>query len=171
MATHGSRDLNSAKRSRSTHIANLTKLYKKLEENMSSYVDYENVKQLKDRLCENFETLKCVHQERVSLCTDSVMYEDLSKSFKSSRKNFDKFQERLSQWLVADEKAPDDDKISSVSRASTTASSRSNLRSARAKHLLAEHKMRNAMGETQTRTGTACTRTGTACTRTGTVCT
>ncbi|KAH3877341.1 hypothetical protein DPMN_001204 [Dreissena polymorpha] len=70
------------------------------------------------------------------------MCEDLSKSFESSRKNFDEFQERLSQWLVADEKAPDDDKIYSVSRASTTASSRSNLRSARAKRLLAEHKMR-----------------------------
>ncbi|KAH3876670.1 hypothetical protein DPMN_000518 [Dreissena polymorpha] len=109
---------------------------------MSSCENYENVKQLNDRLCDNFETLKCVHQECVSLCTDSVTCEDLSKSFESSRKNFDEFQERISQWLVADEKAPDDDKIPSVSRVSTTASSRSNLRNARAKRLLAEHKMR-----------------------------
>ncbi|XP_052268802.1 uncharacterized protein LOC127870186 [Dreissena polymorpha] len=143
MTSHGSRDFDSAKRSRSTQIANLTKLYKKLEENMSSYENYENVKQLNNRWCKNFETLKCVHQECVSLCTDSVMCEDVSKSFESSPKNFDEFQERLSQWLVANEKASDDeDMISSVSRASTTASSRSNLRSARAKRLLTEHKLR-----------------------------
>ncbi|KAH3730403.1 hypothetical protein DPMN_056389 [Dreissena polymorpha] len=51
------------------------------------------------------------------------MCEDLLKSFKNSPKNFEEFQERLSLLLVADAKAPDDDMISSVSRASMTASS------------------------------------------------
>ena len=80
------------------------------------------------------------------MCTQPDLCEQLEESYDSSLKNFVEFRERLSQWLTEGkpQKENCDDAVSNASRATSrsSVSSSSRLRSAKAKKLIAEHKLK-----------------------------
>lgn len=138
------------KRTRGAKLAQLTKLYKDLEKNMLSYENAERVTDLYDKLGERYEQFKSAHLECLDAAAEPDVTEQLEVSFKSCQHNFHEFRERISQWIAnsksQEEKIPDDDVCSTVSRVTSlsTASSRSSaskLKSAKAKRLVAEHKL------------------------------
>ena len=100
MATE-SKDSTSLKRARSTHLTQLTKMYKELEENMISKENVEMVKQLNTKLCERFAKYKKAHLECLDVQTDSDVCDSPEKNFESFTRNFREFQDRFSQWIKA----------------------------------------------------------------------
>ncbi|CAC5402358.1 unnamed protein product [Mytilus coruscus] len=119
-------DFGDVKRTRSTNLAQLTKLYKELEKNLISYENVEHVKQLYSKLCENFEQFKLAHLQCLDLCTQSEVIANLEVNYERCHENFVEFRDRFSHRLS--------------SRSSV--SSQSRLRSAKAKRLIAELKLR-----------------------------
>ncbi|XP_060584000.1 uncharacterized protein LOC132740165 [Ruditapes philippinarum] len=141
----------SVKRSKSANGAQLTKLYNELEKSMMSYNNIEEVKLLKNKLCERFEHFKSVHLQCLDLCAQPEVVADLEANFESCLKNFEEFRERFSQWIAGaigpqdGENIPlENDAESNVSHGSsrTSVSSRRKLQSAKAKRLIAEHKLK-----------------------------
>ena len=129
---------------------------------MSSYDNVKNVKLLYGKLCDRFEQFKSVHLQCLDLCTESDATNKLEQNFDSCQKNFVEFQDRYSEW-IAQRKRPtpeDNDGCSDVSRVSSRASvsSQSRLRSAKAKRLIAEHKLKRLTEKT--RNGTCSQRVG-----------
>ncbi|XP_053376745.1 uncharacterized protein LOC123527045 [Mercenaria mercenaria] len=94
-------EFTSAKRSRSAHLAQLTKIYNELERQM-------------------------------------VSTENAEKSAEKSNE----FNEHYSEWQKQSLHSGQDDNISTISRTSTARSSRAQLLNAKAKRLIAEHKLR-----------------------------
>lgn len=139
-------DFISLKRVRSASLAQLTKLYNELEKTMSSYDNIEKVKLLYGKLCDRFEQFRSVQLQCLDLCTESEAANNLEQNFESCQKNFVEFQDRYSQWISERERPTpeDNDVCSDVSRISscTSALSQSRLRSAKAKRLIAEHKLK-----------------------------
>ena len=114
-------DLNAMKRTRSSNLAQLTKLYKELEKKMVSYDNMEFVNKLYGKLCERFQQFNDVHAQCVDLCTQPEVVETLELNYISCKENFDEFRERYSGWIKGpDENLHDDaevgSNISSVSR-------------------------------------------------------
>ena len=114
-------DLNAMKRTRSSNLAQLTKLYKELEKKMVSYDNMEFVKELYGKQCERFAQFSDVHAQCVDLCTQPEVVETLELNYISCKENFDEFRERYSGWIKGpDENLHDDaevgSNISSVSR-------------------------------------------------------
>ena len=115
------RELNAMKRTRSSNLAQLTKLYKELERNMMTYDNADIVKELYCKLMERFEQFANVHAQCVDLCTQPEVVETLELNFISCKENFDEFRERYSGWIKGPEENLHDDaevgsNISSVSR-------------------------------------------------------
>ncbi|CAG2248269.1 unnamed protein product [Mytilus edulis] len=129
-------DFSDVKRTRSTNLAQLTKLYKELEKNLISYENVEHAKQLYSKLCERFEQFKLAHLQCLDLCTQSEVIENLEVNYERCHENFVEFRDRFSQY-IASEKSHED---SLSSRSSV--SSQSRFRSAKAKRLIAELKLR-----------------------------
>ena len=114
-------DLNAMKRTRSSNLAQLTKLYKELEKKMVSYDNKEFVKELNDKLCERFAQFSDVHAQCIDLCTQQDVVETLELNYISCKENFDEFRERYSGWIKGPEENLHDDEevgsnLSSVSR-------------------------------------------------------
>lgn len=136
------------KRSRSVHMAQLTKLYKDLEKNMISYDNEERVKQLYEKLCERFEQFKSSHSLCMDMCTQPEVRESLEARFDSCEQNLSEFRERFSEWSAKhrhrEEMLDVEGSIISNSRRSvkSAASSRSKLQNAKVMRLVAEHKLR-----------------------------
>ena len=138
-------DFTSTKRARSAQIAQLTKLYRDLENIMVSYDNIENVKRLFGKLCDRFDQFKSAHLQCLDLCAEPDTQNDLQQSFEDHHTNFVEFQERHSQWMTGRNRpTPEDDECSDVSgvTSASLASSRSKLRTARAKRIIAENKLR-----------------------------
>ena len=115
------RELNAMKRTRSSNLAQLTKLYKELERNMMTYDNAEIVKELYCKLMERFEQFANVHAQSVDLCTQPEVVETLELNFISCKENFDEFRERYSGWIKGPEENLHDDaevgsNVSSVSQ-------------------------------------------------------
>ena len=115
------RELNAMKRTRSSNLAQLTKLYKELERNMMTYDNADIVKELYCKLMERFEQFANVHAQCVDLCTKLEVVENLELNFISCKENFDEFRERYSGWIKGPEENLHDDaevgsNVSSVSR-------------------------------------------------------
>ena len=115
------RELNAMKRTRSSNLAQLTKLYKELERNMMTYDNADIVKELYCKLTERFEQFANVHAQCVDLCTQPGVVETLELNFISCKENFDEFRERYSGWIKGPEENLHDDEevgsnVSSVSR-------------------------------------------------------
>ena len=115
------RELIAMKRTRSSNLAQLTKLYKELERNMITYDNADIVKELYCKLTERFEQFANVHAQCVDLCTQPEVVETLELNFISCKENFDEFRERYSGWIKGPEENLHDDaevgsNVSSVSR-------------------------------------------------------
>ena len=115
------RELNAMKRTRSSNLAQLTKLYKELERNMMTYDNANIVKDLYCKLTERFKQFANVHAQCVDLCTQPEVVETLELNFISCKENFDEFRERYSGWIKGPEENLHDDaevgsNINSVSR-------------------------------------------------------
>ena len=139
-------DLSSKKRVRSAQLSQLTKLYNELERSMSSYQNKDFVKSLYGKLNDRFEQFRSAHLQCLDLCTESDAANNLEQNFDSCQKNFAEFQDRFSQWITEGERpTPDDnDGSSHVSRTTSCASvsSQNRLRTATAKRLVAELKLK-----------------------------
>ena len=114
-------DLNAMKRTRSSNLAQLTKLYKELEKKMVSYDNVNSVKELYGKLSDRFEQFSDVHAQCIDLCTQPEVVETLELNYISCKENFDEFRERYSGWIKGPEENLHDDaevgsNISSVSR-------------------------------------------------------
>ena len=124
------------KRVRSANLSQLTKLYNKLERNMSSFDNNDYVLSLYNKLMERFDHFKSAHLQCLDLCTETDVANILIEHFDSCQKNFVEFQERYTQWITAGQRpTPEDDDRSHVSWA-TSVSSQDRLRNARAKWCL-----------------------------------
>ncbi|CAC5361141.1 unnamed protein product [Mytilus coruscus] len=144
-------DFGDVKRTLSTNLAQLTKLYKELEKNLISYENVEHVKQLHvySKLCERFEQFKLAHLQCLDLCTQSEVIANLEVNYERCHENFVEFRDRFSQYIASEkshvEEIPEEsDTVSIDSRLSSrsSVSSQSRLRSAKAKRLIAEFKLR-----------------------------
>ncbi|CAG2211236.1 unnamed protein product [Mytilus edulis] len=142
-------DKTEVKRTRSTNLAQLTKLYKELEKNLISYENVEHVKQLYSKLCERFEQFKLPHLQCLDLCTQSEVIANLEVNYERCHENFVEFRDRFSQYIASEksheEETPEEsDTVSIDSHLSSrsSVSSQSRLRSAKAKRLIAELKLR-----------------------------
>ena len=112
---------------------------------MVSYDNIENVKCVYGKLCNRVDQFKSAHLQCFDLCTEPGAQNELQQSFEKHQTNFVEFQERHSQWMTGRNRpTPEDDECSDVSgiTSASLASSRSKLRTARAKRILAEHKLR-----------------------------
>lgn len=127
-------DFNTAKKSRATHLGQLTKLYKELEKQMSSIDNVVEVKELFDRLCDKYEQFKTVHFQCLELCEDPEMSDTLEKNFESCKTNFVEFKERYAQWI------PERMDADSIPGSATSSTSR--LKNAKVKRLIAEQKLK-----------------------------
>ena len=115
------RELNAMKRTRSSNLAQLTKLYKELERKMVLYDNMDSVKELYGKLSDRFEQFSDVHAQCVDLCTQPDVVDTLELNFISCKKNFEEFRERYSGWIKGPEDNLHDDEevcsnVSSVSR-------------------------------------------------------
>lgn len=122
----------SAKRSRSAHLAQLTKTYNELERQMLFEDNSEGVKQLYKNLCDRFQVFKDAHFLCLESYDDPSIVELLETNFLSQKRNFEEFRERYTEWerqLITDP----DDNASIISGASSTRSSRAKLLSAKNK--------------------------------------
>lgn len=93
MASEKGTSFGDSRRSRSVHMAQLTKLYKDLEKNMISYDNEKRVKLLYEKLCEKFEQFKASHSLCMDTCTQPEIRERLETSFDSCEKNLSESQE------------------------------------------------------------------------------
>ena len=98
--------------------------------------------QLYTKLCEKFEKLKNIQEECLNVCTDLEVSANLEKNFEDCEQIFMEFQDRFSQWTATFVKRPGDDRSSIVNSSSTYSSLRSKIKSAKAKRLVAEQKLR-----------------------------
>ncbi|CAC5389636.1 unnamed protein product [Mytilus coruscus] len=94
-------DFGDVKRTRSTNLAQLTKLYKELEKNLISYENVEHVKQLYSKLCERFEQFKLAHLQCLDLCTQSEVIANLEVNYERCHENFVEFRDRFSQYIAS----------------------------------------------------------------------
>ena len=92
-----------------------------------------------------FDQFKSAHLQCLDLCTEPDTQNELQNSFENHQTNFVEFQGGHSKWMTGRNRpTPEDDECSDVSGiiSASLASSRSKLRTARAKRILAEHKLR-----------------------------
>ena len=106
----------------------------------------EDVKQLYGKLCNRFEEFKSAH---LDLCAEPGAANELEQSFDRCAMNFAEFKDRYTQWISGRNRPMPEDNdgclsVSNVSSrtSSTIMTSRSKLRAAQAKRLIAEHKLR-----------------------------
>ena len=137
------------KQTRDVHTAQLTTLYKELEDKMLLRENVNIVKQLFVKLRDTFELLKESHSQCLSAITQSEVKKSLEDNFLSHRENFIEFQQYYCQW-VADNDAMlevipqiEAERASSIASSRTSLSSRSKLASVKAKRLLAENRLKN----------------------------
>ncbi|CAG2242208.1 unnamed protein product [Mytilus edulis] len=142
-------DFSDVKRTRSTNLAQLTKLYKELEKNLISYENVEHAKQLYSKLCERFEQFKLAHLQCLDLCTQSEVIANLEVNYERCHENFVEFRDRFSQYIASEksheEEIPEESdtvSIDSSLSSRSSVSSQSRFRSAKAKRLIAELKLR-----------------------------
>ncbi|CAG2247208.1 unnamed protein product [Mytilus edulis] len=142
-------DFGDVKRTRSTNLAQLTKLYKELEKNLISYENVEHAKQLYSKLCERFEQFKLAHLQCLDLCTQSEVIANLEVNYERCHENFVEFRDRFSQYIASEksheEEIPEESdtvSIDSSLSSRSSVSSQSRFRSAKAKRLIAELKLR-----------------------------
>ncbi|XP_071124292.1 uncharacterized protein [Mytilus edulis] len=142
-------DFGDVKRTRSTNVAQLTKLYNELKKNLISYEKMEHAKQLYSKLCERFEQFKLAHLQCLDLCTQSEVIANLEVNYERCHENFVELRDRFSQYIASEksheEEIPEErDTVSIDSRLSSRSpvSSQSRFRSAKAKRLIAELKLR-----------------------------
>ncbi|KAH3721694.1 hypothetical protein DPMN_064642 [Dreissena polymorpha] len=143
--TETTMDFVDSKRKRSTQKALMTKLYNELEKNMISRDNIDHVKVLFQKLCERFEQFKNAHLQCLDLCSVPDVAENLELTYEYCLQNFVEFRERFSQWTATDEKTPEEDDACSVASRISSASSGSaisELRKAKAKRLVLEHKLK-----------------------------
>ncbi|XP_053377394.1 uncharacterized protein LOC128546216 [Mercenaria mercenaria] len=132
----------SAKKSRSALLAQLTKINNELERQMVSTENAEKVKHLYKNLCDRYEQFKNAHFHCLELCDDPSIIELLETNYSSQQKNLTEFNEHYSEWQKQSLQSGQDDNISTISRTGTARSSRAQLQNAKAKRLIAEHKLR-----------------------------
>ena len=126
-------DFEKAKKQRSTQLAQLTRLYKDLENHMVDKENKEKVNELYKSLCSRYEQFKTAHFACLDKCENSSVIDSLEESFKSQRENFDVFREHFSTWNQ------DCDNVSVIE---SVTSSRTQLLSAKIKRMVAENKMK-----------------------------
>ena len=126
-------DFETAKKQRSTQLAQLTRLYKDLEKHMVDKENKEKVNELYKSLCSRYEQFKTAHFACLDKCENSSVIDSLEESFKSQRENFDEFREHFSTWNQ------DCDNVSVIE---SVTSSRTQLLSAKIKRMVAENKMK-----------------------------
>ena len=149
MDENENRDFVSLKRSRSTQLAQLTKIYKDIERKMISVENIDMVKELYGKLCDRFEQFKSAHLQCLEVCSQAENVDNLEENYESNMKNFMEFKERFSQWIADSEKipqmerTPDKSCTGSIASSRTSTSSRAKLCSAKAKRLVAEMKLKN----------------------------
>jgi hypothetical protein len=135
-------DFISARKTRTTHLSQLTKIYNEIEKQMVSYENTEKVKELYDRLCNRYELFKTVHLQCMDLCKDTETFETLENSYVSQQNNFVECNERYTEWIKCLDSTADDDNASVRTRASSVQSSRAAMQNAKAKRLVAEHRLK-----------------------------
>ncbi|KAH3715405.1 serine/arginine repetitive matrix protein 2-like [Dreissena polymorpha] len=143
--TETTMDFVDSKRKRSTQKALMTKLYNELEKNMMSRDNIYQVKVLFQKLYERFEQFKNAHLQCLDLCSVPDVAENLELTYEYCLQNFVEFRERFSQWTAIDKKTPEEDDACSVASRISSASSGSaisELRNAKAKRLVLEHKLK-----------------------------
>ena len=138
-------ELSKAKRSRTSQLSQLTKLYNEIDTLMICAENKDNVRKLFDKLCEKFELFKKAHFVCLELCgdSDSSNAELLSANYTSQEKNFAECKEHYTGWLKNLETPEvDHGSVHSSISMSSSKSSKTQLRSAKAKRLVAEHRLR-----------------------------
>ncbi|CAC5385448.1 unnamed protein product [Mytilus coruscus] len=110
---------------------------------MISRDNRETVKNLYVKLCDRFEQFKTAHINCLDLCRDLHVVETLEMNFDSCQKNLKEFRERFSEWINVSLENIADDEVGSRIGSSSSTSSKTKLRTARANRWKAEQKLKN----------------------------